>query len=366
MNLTCNRDVLQKYIIGAERVTSKNSSLPILSSILLTTTNNTLIIRSTNLEVGVEFQIPAEVKEQGSIAIQGSLFSSILNSISEEEVVKINVVNNICKITTKTKNITIKGLPTEDYPTIPIIESSDEFTIKSVLFIQNIKSVLMSAAVSDIKPEISSVYMYQKNKELVFVATDSFRLAEKKTPFTGGNLNQGFILPIKNITEIIKILEPLNENILIKTTKTQIAFITKSVYITSRIIQGIYPDYEQILPKTQTTEVVLLKQDLINTLKLSTIFSDKFNKTQFIIDPKIKKFIISTKNTEVGETEVSLEAAVSGEPIDISLNSRHLFDCLNTINQDSVVLNFSGAQKPVCIKGVGDDSFVYLTMPLTR
>ena len=109
-----------------------------------------------------------------------------------------------------------------------------------------------------------------------------------------------------------------------------------------------------------------MKQDLINTLKLSTIFSDKFNKTEFIIDPKNKKFTITTRNSDIGETEVSLEAATSGEPIEISLNSKHLFDCLNTINQDSVVLSFSGPKKPVCIKSSGDPSFVYLTMPLTR
>ena len=199
MEIICNREILQKYIIGAERVTSKNSSLPILSSILLTTSNNTLIIRSTNLEVGVEFQIPSEIKKGGSIAIPGTLLSNILSSIQEEESIKINVLNNVCKITTNTKNITIKGLNTEDYPTIPIIESGEEFTIKSTLLIQGIKSVLMSAAVSDIKPEISSVYMYQKGNELVFVTTDSFRLAEKKVPFTGGDISQGFIIPIKNI-----------------------------------------------------------------------------------------------------------------------------------------------------------------------
>lgn len=366
MNFTCNRETIQKCIMNAERVTGKNSSLPILNSVLLTTNSKSLIIRATNLEVGVEFQIPADIKTEGSVAISGSLFSNILTSIPDEETVNISVNNNVCKIITKTKNITVKGFLPDDFPTIPNITDGESFTIQSQIFIQGVKAVLMSAAISDIKPEISSVYIYQKEKTLVFVATDSFRLAEKKINYQGDKLSQGVIIPVKNIIEIIKVFESINENILFKITKTQISCVSKSVYITSRVIQGIYPDYEQILPKNNTTEVVMLKQDLINTLKLSTLFSDKFNKIQFIINPPQKKCLISTKNSDIGETEANLTVTMSGEPIEISLNGKHLFDCLNAILEDSIVIQFNGSNKPAVIKGVGDQSFTYLTMPLTK
>lgn len=366
MNFTCNRNDLQKCVMNAERVTSKNSSLPILNSVLLATNSKSLIIRSTNLEVGVEFQIPAEIKTEGSIAVSGSLLSNILISIPDEEKINISVINNVCKITTKNKNITVKGFAPDDFPTIPAINDGESFTIQSQNLIHGIKSVIMSAAISDIKPEISSVYMYQKEKSLVFVATDSFRLAEKKINYTGESITHGVIIPIKNIIEIVKIFELIEENILIKITKTQISCTSKSVYVTSRVIQGVYPDYEQILPKNNTTEVVILKQDLINTLKLSTLFSDKFNKIQFIVEPNEKKCLITTKNSDIGETESNLTVTMSGDPIEISLNSKHLFDCLNIINQDSVIIQFNGFNKPAVIRGLGDQSFTYLTMPLTK
>ncbi|MFZ2303734.1 MAG: DNA polymerase III subunit beta [Minisyncoccia bacterium] len=367
MNFTCNRGIIQKCILNAERVTGKNSSLPILNSVLLTTNNKTLIIRATNLEVGVEFQIPADIKKEGSVAISGSLFSNILSNLPDEENITISSSDNVCKIITKSKNITIKGLISDDFPTIPIINNEGEsFTIQSQIFIQGVKSVLMSASISDIKPEISSVYIYQKEKILIFVATDSFRLAEKKINYTGGNIPHGVIIPIKNIIEIVKIFESVNENILFKITKTQISYTSKSIYITSRVIQGVYPDYEQILPKNNTTEVIILKQDLLNTLKLSTLFSDKFNKIQFIINPEQKKCLITTKNSDIGETEASLTATMSGEPIEISLNGKHLFDCLNVINEDSIIIQFNGSNKPAVIKGFGDQSFTYLTMPLIK
>lgn len=366
MNFTCNRESIQKCIMNAERVTSKNSSLPILNSVLLTTNKNSLIIRATNLEVGVEFQIPAEIKTEGSITVPGALFSNILTNIPDEETISVSATDNVCKITTKSKNITVKGFVSDDFPTLPVINDGESFTIQSQNFIQGVKSVLMSAALSDIKPEISSVYIYQKEKSLVFVATDSFQLAEKKINYNGEPLSQGVIIPVKNIIEIVKVFESLNENILFKITKTQISCVSKSVYITSRVIQGIYPDYEQILPKNNTTEVTILKQDLINTLKLSTLFSDKFNKIQFIVDPQEGKCLILTKNSDIGETELNLAVAMSGEPIKISLNGKHLFNCLNVINQDSITLQCNGFNKPAVIRGIGDPSFTYLTMPLVK
>lgn len=366
MNFTCNRESIQKCIMNAERVTSKNSSLPILNSVLLTTNKNSLIIRATNLEVGVEFQIPAEIKTEGSITVPGALFSNILTNIPDEETISVSATDNVCKITTKSKNITVKGFVSDDFPTLPIINDGESFTIQSQNFIQGVKSVLMSAALSDIKPEISSVYIYQKEKSLVFVATDSFQLAEKKINYNGESLSQGVIVPVKNIIEIVKVFESLNENILFKITKTQISCVSKSVYITSRVIQGIYPDYEQILPKNNTTEVTILKQDLINTLKLSTLFSDKFNKIQFIVDPQEGKCLILTKNSDIGETELNLAVAMSGEPVEISLNGKHLFNCLNVINQDSITLQCNGFNKPAVIRGIGDPSFTYLTMPLVK
>lgn len=366
MNFTCNRELLQKYIINAERVTGKNLSLPILNSVLITTNSKIVIIKSTNLEVGVEFQIPAEIKTEGSIALPGTLLSNILTSINDEEKITITADNGICKIITKTKNITIKGYISDDFPTIPIITEGENFIIQTNLFIQGIKSVIMSAAVSDVKPEISSIYIYQNGKSLIFVATDSFRLAEKKINYTGNQISQGIIIPVKNIIEIIKIFEQTQGDILCKINKNQISFSIESIYITSRVIQGIYPDYEQIIPKIHTTEIIILKQDLINNIKLSTLFSDKFNKIQFSINPVEKKCLISTKNSDIGEIESNLMVTMTGDPIDILLNGKHLFDCLNSINTDSVVMEFNGFNKPVVIRGLGDQLFTYLTMPLTK
>ncbi len=366
MQLTCNKELLQKYVSQADRVTGKHLSLPILNSVLLSTNNKSLIIRATNLEVGVEFQIEANIKLQGSVAIPGALLANALASIHNEQEVTLMAIDGVCKITTKTKVLNIKGFISDDFPTIPLINTGEEFSMSSGKFTQGVKAVLMSAAISDIKPEISSVYLYQNGDSLVFVATDSFRLSEKKIKQNGVTLPHGIIIPAKNILEIMRVLESTNEDINFLVSKNQISCAGKSLYITSRVIQGVYPDYEQILPKTNTTEMIVLKEDLINTIKLSTLFSDKFNKITININPAKKICSVSTKNSEIGETESNLDATLSGEPIEISLNGKHLFDCFSVIEKDSVVIQFNGADKPAVIRGLGDPSFTYLTMPLTR
>lgn len=366
MHITCNREILQKYISSAERVTGKNLSLPILNSVLLLTNKKTLIIRATNLEVGVEFQVPAEVKEEGSIALPGSLLANILTSIPDEDTVTLETNNGVCKVTTKTKNLTIKGFLPDDFPTIPVVKDGEQFSLPVSKFIYGVKSVMASASLSDIKPEIASVYITQDQDSLVFVATDSFRLAEKKIKYQGTQFSQSVIIPIKNIIELIRVFEGSTEDVAIMLTKTQISCVSESVYITSRVIQGVYPDYTQIIPKGFTTEVTILKQDLLNTLKLSNLFSDKFNKITFIINPQKKVCLVATKNTEVGEIESHLTTTLTGEEIEISLNGKHLFDSLNSIEKDSVIIQFNGPQKPAVIRGLGDNSFTYLTMPLTR
>lgn len=366
MHITCNRELLQKYIAHAERVTGKHLSLPILSSVLLATNNKAVIIRATNLEVGVEFQISATIKAEGSIALPGALLANTLASIPDEQEVTLIADGGVCKITTKTKTLTVKGYLPDDFPTIPYIKGGESFILPASKFIQGVKSVVMSAALSDIKPEISSVYLYQQGDALVFAATDSFRLAEKKIKQGGVHIPQGIIIPVKNILEIVRMFELEGGEMNFLVTKNQISCTGRSSYITSRVIQGVYPDYEQILPKENKTEITLLKEDLVNNLKLSTFFSDKFNKVTLLIDPTKKIFTLSTKNTEIGETESILTATLVGEPIEISLNGKHLFDCLSVIEKDSVVMQFNGADKPAVIRGLGDISFTYLTMPLTR
>lgn len=366
MKLECSKEKLKYFISLAEKITVKNSTLPILDSILLIAEDKVLKIRSTNLDIGIEFELPVvSLEKEGKIAIPGAIINSVLTSLPQEKTVFLDTVNNNLKLSTKNNFTIVKSKETDDFPTIPRVENGDNFKINSKKFTNGIKSVLFSSSTSDVKPEISSVYIYSDGNALIFTSTDSFRLAEKKLQYKNiDNLN-GIIIPFKNANEIIRVFDDVDGDIDIKFNKNQISFYCNDIYITSRLINGVFPDYKQIIPKNSLTETIVLKQDLINALKIVNIFTDKFNKVNFVLNSKNNIFELNSKN-DSGENKTNINASISGDDVDICFNSKYITDCFQSINDDSVLLQFNGDNKPVVIKGVNDGSFLYLIMPINK
>lgn len=366
MKVECVLEKLKKIIPVIERITGKNLTLNILSSILLITTGKTLKLRATNLDVGVEVELSAKIEKEGIVAVKGSVLNDLILNIQNEKSVIFESINDNLVVKTNNNTSTIKCFPYADFPTIPLINGDICFNIESQKLLTGIRSVSYSASLSDMKPEIASVYIYPDSNELVFVSTDSFRLAEKRIKIKHLPDFNGILIPYKNINEIIKVLDMAEGEVKICFNKNQIAFSYDGVYLTSRLIDGNFPDYKQIIPKEYNTEVVVLKQDFINTLKINNIFLDKLNQITIKIDPKEKEFFLSSKSGDVGEADTSIDAVAKGEPVTIHLNYRYLFDFFQSINTDSVVVYLSGTNKPIILRGVSDDTFTYLVMPLNK
>ena len=365
MKIECSVEKIKYAISQVERITGKNLTLPILSSILLIASEKTLKLRSTNLNLGIEIGIPAKIEKEGTLAVSGVVLNAVFSNVSQNENVFIEKQNEVLFIKTKKSQIKLKSQPHDDFPTIPMVAGAS-FEIEAKKLIEGIKAVYYSSSVSDIKPEISSVFIYTKEDSLVFVSTDSFRLAEKKIKVKGVEELLGILLPFKNIGEIIKVFGESQGVVQVCFNKNQISFSSENIYLTSRIIDGIFPDYRQIIPKEALTEAVVLKQDLLNALKLSNIFSDKFNQVSLLIKPKEKIFELSSLNNDIGENKTYLEAVTSGENIELGFNYKYFLDCFQSITTDSVSIKFSGNSKPIIISPVSDTSFTYLIMPMNK
>ena len=365
MKLECEIEKIKNAISQTERITGKNLTLPVLSSILFIASGKSLKLRSTNLSLGIEIEIPAKIEKEGIVAVSGSVLIGIFSNIFQKENILLEEKDGNLLIKTKKSQIKLKCQPNEDFPTIPRVEG-ESFDIDVKKFMDGIKSVYYSSSVSDIKPEISSVYFYSKEDSLVFVSTDSFRLAEKKIKVKNIEEISGILIPFKNVPEILRVFGELSGEIKICFNKNQISFSSDNVYLTSRVIDGIFPDYTQIIPKEAKTECVVLKQDLLNALKLSNIFSDKFNQVNLAIKPKEKIFELSSQNNEVGENKTYLDAALSGENVEVGFNYKYFMDCFQSVNSDSISIKFNQANKPIVVSGVSDNSFTYLIMPMNK
>jgi len=367
MKLNCLKNDLETSVEITSRVVSNSATLPVLKCIIFDVEETKVVLRSTNLELSVEKTFPADVKQTGKVAIPAQILLSTLKTSPKQSKVELELVDDSVVLVVGGAKTTIKTIPIDDFPTIPRPETKIKNVIPQETLIKGIRSVLYSASTSLIKPELASVYMYHEDNNLVFVATDSFRLAEKKIPYKTENELPTVIMPIKNTVELIRILETQSAgDVEVYIDENQYSVKSDGLYITSRIIDGSFPDYKTILPKEVSTEVVVLKEDFLNTLKKAQIFSDKFGQITLHIYPEKKTFTVSARNNEVGEIFDSLEAAITGDDLDISFNHKYVIDVFQSLNSDSVSLTFAGPGKPLIIKGVSDSSFIYLVMPMNR
>jgi DNA polymerase-3 subunit beta len=365
MKLECQIGKIKSALTTAERITGKNLTLPVLSTVLFVASDKVLKIRATNLNLGIEINVPAKIDKEGVVAIRGDILSSLFGVLSGDSNVVFELVNGNLSVKTKTSTVLLKSISHEDFPTIPIV-NGDKLSIPVKKFLDGLRSVYYSASVSEVKPEIGSVYIYPEDNMLVFVSTDSFRLAEKKVKIKEKLSFGGILIPFKNCLEIMKVFEGIDDDFEINLQKNQISFSALNIYLTSRVVDGSFPDYKQIIPKNSSTSAVVLKQDFMSSLKVANIFSDKFNQITLTVKPGEKVFEIEAKNADVGENSTFLSGSLSGESVSANFNYKYILDCFQSVASDSIQLDWSGNNKPMIIRVVSDPSFMYLVMPMNR
>src|SRR3989344_4305694 len=366
MKIECIKEQLEKALSRAEKITGRNTTLPVLSGFYFDVHKNILLIKATNLDLGISIKLPVKMIEPGIVVVPAHIISTFISSLSKDRNIVLSTKDQMLGVKTLSTNTYIKTMISDDFPVIPEISDDKSFFIPTRDLVSGIKSVIYAAAVGSIKPELSSISITNEGEFLVFAATDSFRLAEKKIRVKKSPHFKQILIPQKNALEIIKIFDRGDEEISISIEEHQMALRSQNIYLVSRTVEGTFPDYKQIIPKEITSKAVLLKQDLTNSLKTSLIFSDVFNQLTFKMSPKAKSFEIESKNSSVGESTYSLEAVLEGDDISININHRYFTDCLQSITADSISLNFSGQAKPIIIQGVGDSSFLYLVMPMNQ
>ena len=366
MKIECIKEQLEEALNKAVKITGKNITLPVLNGFYLEAHQNLLSIRATNLDLGILITLPVKVIEPGVVVVPAQIISSFISSLFKDKNITIDSKNQILEIKTSNTKTSIKILPHEDFPIIPQISEDKTFSIPTRDFVFGIKSVIYAAAPGSIKPELSSISITYGDGLLVFATTDSFRLAEKKIRVKKIPHFKQILIPQRNAMEIIRIFDKGDEEISISVAEHQMGLRSQNIYLVSRTIEGVFPDYKQIIPKEISSKAILLKQDLINSLKTSFIFSDSFNQLTLKLLPKTKSFEIESKNSTVGESVCGIDAVLEGENISINVNHRYFMDCLQSITTDSISLSFGGQAKPIIIQGVGDTSFLYLVMPMNQ
>src|SRR3989344_5625835 len=364
MKLQCTNNNIKDAVVTAERNTSKNQTLPVLNSLLIDAEKDKIKIRATNLETAIEIIVPGKIFESGSIVVPAKILSSFLANAGFEQITFQTNKNNLL-IKTDTVETIIRGYPLEDFPIFPHISAQEKFTVPAPELKYGISSVIIAASHSDIKPDLSSVFFNVFKNTIKIAATDSFRLAEKT--IISKNIQQerslSFLIPQKGAQEILKLLGE-DEDIELGINKNQIILKHRNLIFISRLTDGKFPDYEQILPKSFKTTAIVKKSDISSHMKLAGVFVGKLNDIGVNFDPAKKSIIINTSNSDVGEHVSQISSMIQGDKISAKFNERYLSEGIAQINSEYIEFNLNTSESPLLIKGKGDNSYLYLLMPM--
>ncbi|MFH1979368.1 MAG: DNA polymerase III subunit beta [Patescibacteria group bacterium] len=365
MHIVCLKKYLRKAGLLSEKISYNSPTLPILNAVLISTGDNSVKFSSTNLEISLEVSVPAKIKESGSIAIPSKLFSGLISSIDDEDEVTIESLNDGAMIVTKNSSTTIKGYPVEDFPVLPKIKAQKTFVVSVSDFMMGLRSVYYSTSLSEMKPELNSVFIYSsKNTPLSFVATDTFRLAEKTIPYNFPDLS-GFLVPQKSVVEILRVFDDQEEDLSVSIDENNIALTSNNMKFTSRLVEGSFPQYKQLVPSVFTNTVIVEKKDFSNALKSTSMFRGKLNEIKIRIYKNEDYIELQTSNPDLGEHVISITAKTDGDDDLMSLFShRYLVDFLSSISSDKIKLRFSGEGKSLLVSDYNNTSFMYLVMPI--
>lgn len=381
MKVIVPQNKLKEGLSLVERSIGKSLSLPILTNILFEAKKNFLSVEATDLEIGVKAWSLAKVEKEGAIAVPASLVSNFIRLLPEGPI-KIEADQALLFIETKKQKVEIKGGSSEDFPIIPQTRNDHFISLPSGLFCEALSQVVDIPATSSTRPEISGILFSFQKDSLQFVATDSFRLAEKtvSTPKIKVEKEVSFILPQKAAKEIINIFGP-NEEKKIGNQEFKIYFTPSQVLIeslmaetphpqvilVSKLIEGEYPNYQEIIPKKFETQMVLDKNEFLHQVKIAAIFAGKTNEIKFKIQPNKGNLIIFSQNPNSGQHESFITGEIKGKERDISFNYKFLIDGLSKIKNPKVIFELSeknGEAGPGVLRPLDEQGYLYVLMPI--
>jgi len=341
-----------------------SGSLPILSCVLLKAKKNGLEIISTNLELGITIKIRAKVDKEGEVVLPFKILSEFVNNIGDE---KINLTKKDegVDLSTNHYKAQILGVNPEEFPLLPKIDDYKEIKVNKNDFSLGAQKVIIAPSIDETRPVLAGVLFWLKDNELRLVGTDSFRLAELK--IEQENTKQGetkVILPLKMVQILLRILsKSLGEEFIMQISENQIRFLIDDCEIVGRLIEGEYPNYEQIIPETYKTRLYLEKEELNKALKILTSFSQETNK-EIEIEIKKNEIEITAHSPQIGSNNAILEGKIEGNPIKIKFNGNYISEGLGVISESKIIFDLTGELSAAVIRGENNEKFTYLVMPL--
>lgn len=345
------------------RVVGAGNPLQVLNNILVKTDQGRIKLSSTNLEIGVNTWVGGKIEEDGALTVPAKLINEYINNLPTEKVTLESTDNSTLKLESENYHTNIKGLSHEDFPLIPQVSDEAFAKIDTVELKNAFAETIWASAANETQPEISGIFMAFDGDQIRIAATDRYRLAERTAKLLEPARGiKEVIIPARTVSEVYKILAISTGEVEIYFSDSQVLFKFDETELISRLIDGSYPDYRQIIPKAFKTEATVSRQGFTHALKAAALFAPDSN--NITVEVRASGITVTASSMAAGENTTQVEAKVTGDENAAVFNFRYLLDCLNNLSEENVTLKMINDASPAGIVPVGRDNYTYIVMPI--
>jgi DNA polymerase-3 subunit beta len=372
VKLTCSPETLSQSLSVVARAVSPRTTLPILNNVLLETSEKGLRLTATNLEIGIVNHIAAEVSSEGAVTLPAKLLTEFVAQLhgAPLEMELDSQTQTLSARCGPYNNVKIKGIDAGEFPPLPARETGITIKIPQADLLPAIDQTVVAASADEGRPVLTGVMTQISGDGLTLAATDGHRLAVKTLKVSGadgatdGDGEESVIIPARALGELSRVLKADGEvEMTLAQSRNHVFFSLPGLEVMSRLIEGTYPNYSQVIPEQSNTTLKLDTKELLERTRGVAIFArDAANVVR--IKTEAGEILISANTTEVGSSEASVPAEIDGADIQIAFNSRYLLDVLQLVGSDKVQLGFNGPLSPGVIKPAGRDDYTYVIMPV--
>jgi DNA polymerase-3 subunit beta len=374
VKITCKQQDLSRGLSIVGHAVSSRSTLPILANILMTTDQGRLKLSATNLEIGINCWVEAQVLENGSTTVPAKTFTDLINSLTQGQI-DLTVAEDSHSINVKTakNNANVKGIDPSEYPLIPSAEGGEPPIILDATQLKEmIAQVVFAAADDDSRPVFTGVLVEVNNEKVSFAAADSFRLAIRVSPLAGHDESHGNILiPARTLSELARILPSEGAvQMVVTPNRSQVLFHTDQVDLVSRLIEGTFPNIRNAIPKQYNTRAVVETKEFAAAVKMVTPFArDSSNIARIKVsggdEGEPGTLTLEATAEDIGDNIATINAAVDGPELQIIFNVKYLADVLAVMDTPEVALEVNSAASPGVLRPVGAADYTYVIMPMS-
>lgn len=364
MKLVCSGLDLSDAVLKVVKAVGVRTTSPILEGIKLTAKGDCLTLTATDLELTIEKKIKAEIKQEGVAVVPGKYFSDFVRKINDDEIELYLNENKQIKITYKDSEGFLQCMNEDEYPESYKMEGCEEFTMRQNDFKELIKKTIFSVSSDDARQVLKGILFEIKEETVTAVALDGYRMAVSKKKVERVSADMSIVVPARSLSEIAKILsENEDDSISVKVHKNYLMVDKGDTKIITRLFEGDFINYKQIIPTTFETEILISKEKFENGLERAAVMSrqEKNNLVKFDIKEKI---LLLTSNSDIGNIKEKITIGMTGRDIAIAFNSKYYMDCLRVIEDDIIRVSFNSATSPCVVTPCDGNDYLFLILPV--